>query len=158
MPRRRKNESVPLDDEYRYQLKKRSSWDFTTGLPSVAASGDRKAIKKCAGMAAVLVERLAPPGELIGVKEWLLSCLWEIETGRSPDEAFGWKRGSGGRPREFEILFRQWLIGQHMDGLVKPNGPHTIDAAAEIVADARDCSTDTAKECLRAFRGMGQTP
>ena len=149
---------APLDQEYRYQLSKRSGWDFAAGLPSAALSGDREALKKCAGMAAVLVEDMATRDDLIGVKEWLLSCLWQIETGSSPDEAFRWKRRGKGRKREFETIFKQWIIGQHMHGLVAElvesglEREAAIEKAAGIVATQRAVKHYTARDYFEKFR------
>lgn len=149
---------TPLDQEYRYQLRKRSGWDFATGLPSAALSGDREATKKCAGMAAVLVEDMPMRDDLIGVKEWLLWCLWQIEAGSSPDEAFRWKRRGKGRKREFETIFKQWIIGQHMHGLVSElvesgvEREEAIEKAAGIVATQRAVQPYTARDYFEKFQ------
>lgn len=149
---------APLDDEYRYQASKRSSWDWQTGLPSAAMGGDRDAIKKCASMAAVLLEKMETQPDLAGVVFWLQGCLWGIERGETPDEAFGWKRHGRGRKREFETIFKQWLIGQHMHGLVEElvesgiEREAAIEQAAEIVAAQRATRPFTAIDCFQKFR------
>lgn len=149
---------APLDDEYRYQLAKRSSWDWQTGLPSAAMSGDREALRKCASMAAVLLENLETRPDLAGVVAWLQCGLWGIERGESPDEAFGWRRSGRGRRREFATVFKQWLIGQHMNGLVAElvesglEREAAIEEAAQIVATQRAIQPYTARDYFEKFR------
>jgi len=147
-----------VDDEYRYQAGKRSSWDWQSGLPSAAMSGDREALRKCASMAAVLLEKLETRPDLGGVVTWLQCSLWAIERGESPDEAFGWKRTGRGRKREFETIFKQWTIGQHMHWLVAElvqsgiEREAAIEKAAGIVATQRAVQPYTARDYFEKFR------
>lgn len=114
MSKKKRDDFAPdIVDEYRYQAEKRSSWDWQTGLPDAAASGDHKSLRKCAGMALVLIKRWDVKPEHVGVVAWVESALSMMYSGESPNEAFGWNRRGAHRPRTFETVFREWLIGRH---------------------------------------------
>jgi|GEM_PF-4443302 len=149
-----------LDEVFRYELEKRSTPE---GIVLAALHGDRNALRGFADLACVAVEN--PHSEnLREVREWLCFVLIDIKNGKEPNVAFGWKRRRG-KPtltQKFadfkkdgklsaasQSLFKQWLVGQQMAGLV--HAGKTQRAAAAIVARARHVSAQEALRCYRRF-------
>jgi hypothetical protein len=147
--RKRRQARQPTDDEFRYELWKRSGW-ADTQLPAAARSGDREALEACADYAAVILEEL--DFEPTGLRDWLIDALCRIREGQSPDEAFGSvQAGKIQRRREFKSLRKRWLIVQHMEGLVGQG--KTIDEAREVVAKQHHVSAATAEKYYKQRKG-----
>lgn len=152
MPKKR---DIPLQDEYEYQKRKRSGFNWDQ-YPSAAMAGDRDAISKCAGQALVMIERAAIDTELTDLRSWLIDVLLQIESGTEPNIAFGWKQqGKDHRRRDYRTIRREWLIGQHMDGLLANRPELSPHEAGEIVGRDRGVSADTAVDYWKAFKAKG---
>lgn len=156
--KRKKSISTPfqtLDEIFRYELAKRSSND---GLALSALSGDRKAIQDFTALAVVCVESASALPE---IREWLAHILDQIASGTEPNEAFGWTQGKAGRPSartNFRDLMKQWVIGQHVAGLMATEKPITENKAIETVASARNASKSTVRHCWLRWQGLEETP
>lgn len=152
MPKKR---PIPLQQEYEYQKQKRSGFKLDQ-LPSAATGGDREAISKCAAEALVMVEGITADPELTDLRLWLIDVLLQIQNGTEPNEAFGWTQpGKDHRPRNFTTIQKQWLIGQHMAGLLQNRPELSPHEAGEIVGHARGISADTAVDYWKAFKEEG---
>jgi hypothetical protein len=145
MPRKRK---VPIADEYEYRLHQRTGW-AADQLPAAAMGGDREALARCAGFAAVLVEKRTPDPQHAAVIEWLVYALAQIQAGAEPNDAFGWTRGQG-RPPEFRALQRDFRIGCAVELLVTRDNM-TPEQAAGIVAAQYSRSVEHALTCYKAL-------
>lgn len=150
MPRKRK---VTISAAYHYELSKRSNWDAQHGLPGAAMAGDRDAIQDCAGLAAVLVEKMPVRAEHEGLRAWLVDALAQVHAGTPPDSAFSWKRGTRGAPPSFRALRAQYLTGKRMAELIRGEQRLTVEQAAEVVAPDR---YDYAIECYQNFDEGGE--
>lgn len=139
-----------LDDLLRYEASKLANpARFAEG----ARRGDREILAKFAGLAAVCVETATALSE---VWDALVDMLAQIQHGAEPNDAFGWNKQRGGNPGargSLQKLQSQWIIGQHMAGLVA-NGSTIENAAAQVSAD-RHVSARTAIRCLDKWNGKG---
>lgn len=139
-------EDRPLDEIFEYESNKRST---ASGIALAALGGDRKSIADFAGLAMVAVESSRSEVHA-DVLPWLLDILCQIHSGVEPNEAFGWKRKRSGTPslsQDMEGLRKQWMVGQHMQGLVGEGC--SARQAAKIVAKARKVSESEADRCYR---------
>lgn len=141
-------EDRSINEVFQYESKKRSTVE---GISLAALGGDRNALKSFAGLAREAIE-LPGSEELKPAGDWLGFVLSQIESGVEPNVAFGWARKRRGAPspaQDFEGLMKQWLVGQHMAGLVSSGV--TQRAAALQVSVARSVSESEAIRCYRAF-------
>lgn len=137
-----------LDEIYQYELKKRSSAE---GIALSAIGGDHEALQNFARLAIAEIEA-GGVEEQDGVLAWLVYVLARVAKGVEPNKAFGWARKRAGRVdawQNFAGLHKQWLIGQHMAGLVAEG--ESQRKAARIVAAERNVSPEAAVSCHREF-------
>lgn len=140
-----------LSERFEWELKKRST---PAGIAEAAiAGGDRDALAKFAGLALVAIEN--PDSDMArGVLFWLEGALSDIAAGKEPNKAFGWKRAGKGRPGgAFDTLFKRWIVGDHMRGLLANNPGMSQEEAAALVAEDRHVSEKTALDCYRECVG-----
>lgn len=160
MPRKQKTpprkQKPPIADEYEYRLHQRSGW-AADQLPAAAQGGDREALARCAGFAAVLLQNRPADPQHAAVIEWLVDALAQVQAGAEPNDAFGWTRDQG-RPPEFRALQRNFLIGCAVEQLVARDNMKP-EAAAELVAVQFSRSGDHALTCYKALReARNKTP
>ncbi|MFT3792131.1 MAG: hypothetical protein QM741_13890 [Rudaea sp.] len=127
-------------------MKKRGAND---GIAQAALGGDRNCIKALADMGVSVVESAQAFPDIHLYLEHVLSLIAE---GQEPNVAFGWNRVRKGAPaagQDFAGLTKQWLIGQHMAGLVAEGKSQRN--AARTVATARHVSVEEAIRCYKLF-------
>ncbi len=153
MPKKR---DVPLQVEYPYQKNMRSGFRHDQ-LPRAAASGDKGSIQDCAGVVAVIVEKMPVRPDYVDLREWLTDALHQISSGTEPNIAFGWtQKGKRHGRREYRTIRKEWLIGKNMDDLLASSNPKlTPDAAGEIVGKIRKVAADTAVDLWKAYKKKG---
>lgn len=152
MPKRRQ---TPLQQEYEYQLHKRSGW-AADQLPSAASAGDREALGQCAGVAAVIIETASIKPEFHDLRDWLIDALSRIYAGEEPNLAFGWTQPTKRqRRRAFRTIQREWIIGQHIKALLAANPGLSPEEAAERVGGRWGVSGSTALDYWKAFDAEG---
>lgn len=107
---------------------------FDGGLLNKARQGDREAI---AALCAIVAATLRNDGRLTfdpDVIALFADILTRIGAGDSPDDAFGWGRGMGGRPNR-DYAFRDWQIRCSVRDLMR--GGHSRRAACKLVSADR---------------------
>lgn len=135
-----------VEQRYEYQFNKRGNWDCYTGLPSAAAAGDRKSLRKCAAQAALALCRTEWESRLEGLRSWLIYALREIEVGREPNDAFSWSRKRPGAPDAFEKLQRDYLILQALEARVAKDPTTPFKTLRGQVAEAYGVSDETVRK------------
>jgi hypothetical protein len=116
-------------------MRRKSTSTFVDGtLLAKAASHDRQAIATICANAADHVETglglNAQSRDDLAL--FVVNALRAIGSGKSPDEAFGWKRGRGNPPSNSSML--HWTMARYVHDLVSAG--HSLDDAAAIVASA----------------------
>jgi hypothetical protein len=143
-----------LDEVFRYEFQKRST---NEGIASAALQGDRTSLRSFAGLAAVAAESATVHAD---VGQRLADAMWEVAAGAEPNDAFGWtrkRRGSPGARSDIAKLTREWVIGQHVAGLLATTSI-SEDAALAEVADKRHASKSLVRHCWLRWQGLEKTP
>lgn len=138
-----------LDEIFQYESAKRAGAE---GIALAALGGDRAAIKNFAGLSLVALGSENDDFRQT-VLPWLEFVLGQIQGGKEPNEAFGWARKRRGAPspsQDMAGLTKQWLIGQHMHGLIAATGC-SVRSAAAAVSEARNVSAPEAERCYRKW-------
>ncbi len=168
-------DKVPLADRYAYELNKRSS---LPGILQAALDGDREALKDVGALGSAMLARFADgehPARSTQWREfaeWLAYVFSKIQSGESPNVAFGYEQpGSEGAHERFRTLQRTWVIGGTVAGhmaqgtvdaddcrvlslaghLVKPGDKMTLERACELAGKWYAVSSKMAEHSYLEF-------
>jgi hypothetical protein len=99
----------PSAEELGAALRRRSGFKYDQ-LVGLAMDGDSEALKQCAALAAVYVDRLPVGAEHRDLKDWLHWALLDLQAGKSPNDAFGRGKRPANRPPDFMAAVRQRAV------------------------------------------------
>ncbi|MCF7984312.1 MAG: hypothetical protein K9L70_07905 [Thiohalocapsa sp.] len=119
-----------------YERKKRSTIE---GIASCARDGDKECAVDMIGVCSVEVERSNIPQP---VKSYLLDCLCRVEGGETPDQAFGFTKGSAGRTRSYWKLARDRDVACAVAYTLEQDETLSIERACEIVSGTYNAFSD----------------
>lgn len=160
MAGRKKGPTTPVVERYAYEARKRSSME---GRALAAIGGDVAAIRELADLGQLILRGVedghaAKSPELREAAGWLAFILTDIVLGKSPDEAFGFRKPgtAGRRADDFETLERKHALIRDARRLADQLRGISVDAAQVVVrqfwpdADILDVSKPWGCEVNRA--------